>query len=182
MVQDCLENQPFIGMALLREGWERDYYGNPLVYPLGCVGEMVHSERLPDGRYNIVLRGLMKYQIREELLHRSYRQALVEFFEPPVGDRVFPEAVRSELESLMQRYAKLADQEVPIANLLSMKLADTVLLNTLSSLLPFSPGEKYFLLEAADPAQQCGRFLDLLRFNIIAMQGGSGSSIPPYIH
>lgn len=183
MVQDCLENQPFIGMALLREGWEADYYGNPPVFSLGCLGEMVHSERLPDGRYNIVLRGLMKYEVREELLHRSYRQALVTFLDPPGGEQqTFGEGVRSELESLMRRYAKLTDQEVAIGNLLSMGLADTVLLNTLSSLLPFAPGEKYFLLEAESPAQHCGRLMDLLRFNIISLQGGSGSSIPPYVH
>ena len=54
-----------IGMVLLRPGWERDYEGRPPVYPVGCSGVITHAERLPDGRYNIVLRGLEKFRIVE---------------------------------------------------------------------------------------------------------------------
>jgi len=182
MVQDCLEGRPFIGMALLREGWESNYYGNPPVFPLGCVGEIIHSEKLPDGRYNIVLRGLKKYEIVEELLHRSYRQALVRFLDPPEEEAGVPEAVQNELEVLMRRYSKLVDQEIAVDNLLSMGLGFTSLLNTLSSLLPLTPGEKYFLLESENPSQQCGRLLDLLRFNILTLQSGRSTGGPPIVH
>ena len=34
-----------------------DYYGNPAIFEIGTAGEMVHVEQLPDGRFNIVLRG-----------------------------------------------------------------------------------------------------------------------------
>ncbi|MBI3014064.1 MAG: LON peptidase substrate-binding domain-containing protein [Candidatus Tectomicrobia bacterium] len=182
MVQDCLEDRPFIGMALLREGWEPNYYGAPPVYPLGCVGEIIHSEKLSDGRYNIVLRGLKKYEILEELFHRSYRQALVGFRDLPEEEASLPESVREELESLMRRYSRLIDQEIAVDNLLAMGLESTALLNTLSSVLPLPPGEKYFLLESENPSQHCGRLLDLLRFNIIALQGGRGPSGPPLVH
>ena len=55
-----------IGMVLLRPGWERDYDGRPPVYPIGCSGVITHVERLPDGRYNIVLRGLERFRVVEE--------------------------------------------------------------------------------------------------------------------
>ena len=55
-----------IGMVLLRPGWERDYEGRPPVYPVGCSGVITHVERLPDGRYNIVLRGLERFRIVDE--------------------------------------------------------------------------------------------------------------------
>jgi Lon protease-like protein len=29
---------------------------------VGCAGLITHAERLPDGRYNIVLRGLEKFR------------------------------------------------------------------------------------------------------------------------
>ena len=54
MVADALDGDRIIGMALLRPGWEANYEGRPPIYPVGCAGLITHSERLPDGRYNIV--------------------------------------------------------------------------------------------------------------------------------
>ena len=66
MVADALASDRMIGMVLLRPGWERDYEGRPPVYPIGCSGVITHVERLADGRYNIVLRGLERFRIVEE--------------------------------------------------------------------------------------------------------------------
>src|SRR5690349_5431852 len=78
MVADALAADRLIGMVLLRPGWDRDYEGRPAVFPIGCSGVMTHVERLGDGRYNIVLRGLERFRIAEENHDRSYRRALVE--------------------------------------------------------------------------------------------------------
>ena len=66
MVADALASDRMIGMVLLRPGWERDYEGRPPVYPIGCSGVITHVERLADGRYNIVLRGVERFRIVEE--------------------------------------------------------------------------------------------------------------------
>ena len=66
------------GMVLLKPGWERGYDGRPAVYPIGCSGVVTHVERLADGRFNIVLRGLERFRIVEENHERRYRRALVE--------------------------------------------------------------------------------------------------------
>src|SRR5512147_1061011 len=63
MVRDALGGDRIIGMALLRPGWESHYEASPAVYAVGCAGLITHAERLPDGRYNIVLQGLEKYRI-----------------------------------------------------------------------------------------------------------------------
>ena len=55
-----------IGMVLLRPGWERDYEGRPPIYAIGCSGVITHAEQLPDGRYNIVLRGVERFRILRE--------------------------------------------------------------------------------------------------------------------
>ncbi len=57
MVADALAGDRIIGMVLLRPGYEASYDGRPPVYPIGCAGVITHSEPLPDGRFNIVLRG-----------------------------------------------------------------------------------------------------------------------------
>src|SRR3977135_4083932 len=74
MVADALTSDRMIGMVLLRPGWEGDYEGRPPVYPVACSGVITHVERLPDGRYNIVLRGLERVRIIEEDGSRTYRQ------------------------------------------------------------------------------------------------------------
>src|SRR3954470_18907040 len=78
MVADAVASDRMIGMVLLRPGWEGDYEGRPPVYPIGCSGVITHVERLQDGRYNIVLRGLERFRILEEDHTRSYRRAVIE--------------------------------------------------------------------------------------------------------
>src|SRR5881397_342679 len=78
MVADAAADDRMIGMVLLRPGWDRDYEGRPPIYPIGCSGVMTHLERLPDGRYNIVLRGVERVRILEEEDNRSYRRARIE--------------------------------------------------------------------------------------------------------
>src|SRR5688500_7321792 len=78
MVADALRGDRIIGMMLLRPGYENQYEGRPPVYPIGCAGLITHTDRLPDGRYNIVLRGLEKFRVIAEDDGCPYRLAHVE--------------------------------------------------------------------------------------------------------
>ena len=75
MLADALAGDRIIGMTLLQPGFEADYKGAPPVYPVGCAGVITHSERLPDGRSNVVLRGLEKFRILNEDRSKAYRVA-----------------------------------------------------------------------------------------------------------
>src|SRR5947207_4199041 len=78
MVADAIAGDRMIGMVLLQPGWEHDYEGRPPVYPIGSSGVITHFERLTDGRYNIMLRGLERFRILEEDNSRVYRRATVQ--------------------------------------------------------------------------------------------------------
>ncbi|MGH7405380.1 MAG: LON peptidase substrate-binding domain-containing protein, partial [Candidatus Methylomirabilales bacterium] len=52
MLADCLTGERWLAVVLLRPGWEAEYYGRPAVYAVAGAGEIVASERLPDGRSN----------------------------------------------------------------------------------------------------------------------------------
>jgi uncharacterized protein len=67
MVQECLAGDRRLAMALLKSGWEKDYYGRPPVHPIAGAGEIVHHEELSDGRFNILVRGTMRIGISAEL-------------------------------------------------------------------------------------------------------------------
>src|SRR5689334_24880459 len=78
MAADALAGDRLIAPVLLRPGWEDDYDETPAVHPVACLGRVAKNQLLPDGRYNLVLRGLARVRIREELkTDKRYRVARV---------------------------------------------------------------------------------------------------------
>ena len=163
MVADALQADRIIGMVLLRSGWERNYDGRPPVYPVGCSGLVTHAEKLPDGRYNIILRGLEKFRIVSEDDRRSYRLARVESITESQTD---PEALRNErrrLEALLVRRLEQvgADPKVPPS------MPDEDLVNALAQYLEFEPVEKQALLERGGLLARCQSLIELLEMKMI---------------
>jgi Lon protease-like protein len=88
MIADALAGPRVIGMVLLRPGWEQDYHGRPAVYAQGCAGRIEQHEALPEGRSNIVLRGLTRFRILEEHAGEPYRMAAVVPLADAAGGRI----------------------------------------------------------------------------------------------
>ena len=166
MVADTLEEDRIIGMALLRPGWEKDYDGRPPVFPIGCAGLITHHERLPDGRYNIVLRGLQKFRILGEDAGKSYRIARVETIHElvPGSEQDDIRAARRRLESLLvpQPSGKGHDPKVPPS------MADEDLINALAQYMELEPLEKQALLERSGLLDRCRSLIELLEIKMIA--------------
>jgi len=66
MIADALKGDRIIGMVMLQPGHESEYEGRPPIFPIGCAGLITDYEQLPDGRYNIVLGGLVKFRVTGE--------------------------------------------------------------------------------------------------------------------
>jgi len=67
LVRDCLEGDSIFAVPLLREGWQSDYDGRPPVHEVSGVGRVVRHQALPDGRYNLLVLGIGRVRIEEEL-------------------------------------------------------------------------------------------------------------------
>jgi len=165
MVADTLDGDRMIGMALLRPGWESDYEGRPAVFPIGCAGLITHHERLPDGRYNIILRGLQKFRIREEEGGRSYRVAHIEKIDEP-GDVVDVGEIRvarRKLEALLvpQPSGRGHDPKVPPS------MSDEDLINALAQYMELEPLEKQALLERDGLLARCRSLIELLEIKML---------------
>jgi uncharacterized protein len=165
MVADALEGDRMIGMVLLRPGWDRDYEGRPPVYSIGCSGVLTHTERLPDGRYNLVLRGVERFRILEEDHARSYRRALIE----PLGDQRLDAAdrrvilnQRAKLESMLgPSQSSAGDARMPAS------MADEDLVNALAQYLDLEPLEKQALLEQPCLRSRAESLVELLEMKIL---------------
>jgi Lon protease-like protein len=165
MVSDALEEDRIIGMVLLRPGWEQDYDGRPAVYPVGCAGLITHAERLPDGRFNIVLQGLEKFRIRDEDDSRSYRLARVDSIEESLteDDKDEMRLARRRLEALLvpQPKGRGGEPKVPAS------MADEDLVNALAQYLELEPVEKQALLERNGLLNRCRSLIELLEMKVI---------------
>src|SRR3954451_15222395 len=67
MAADAIADDRQIAMALLKPGWERNYYGRPTIEPVVCVGLILSHEKLPDGKYNFLLQGQRRARISREI-------------------------------------------------------------------------------------------------------------------
>ena len=164
MVNEALKGDRIIGMVLLRPGWETDYEGRPPVYPIGCAGVITHAERLADGRFNIVLRGMEKFRIRGEESGRAYRLAQVEPVPepPPEQTREAMQTQRRRLETLLVPQPEGSqERRIPSA------MPDEELVNALAQYLEFEPVEKQALLERDGLLERSRSLIELLEMKVL---------------
>ena len=172
MVDDALNGDRIIGMVLLRPGWERDYDGRPAVYQVGCAGVITHAERLSDGRFNIILRGMEKFRITGEDASRPYRLAQVESVPEPAAESVREEmrVERRRLETLLVPQPEgQPDPKVPSS------MPDEDLVNALAQYLELEPVEKQALLERDGVLQRCRSLIELLEMKVLVARHDWGS-------
>jgi len=67
MITDCLARDERLAVVGLKPGYEAVYEGKPPVYEVAGAGRIVQWERLPTGRYNLLLRGDCRVRIDREL-------------------------------------------------------------------------------------------------------------------
>src|SRR5688572_5282897 len=74
LIRDALAGDKRMTLALLQPGYESDYYGAPAVYPIACAGEITTHQELADGRYYIVVMGLSRITLEEQVQSAPYRK------------------------------------------------------------------------------------------------------------
>jgi Lon protease-like protein len=165
MMADALAGDRLLGMALLRPGWEEEYQKKPPVHPIICVGRIVQEEQLPDGKYNLILHGLSRARIVEEVASpKLYRIAKVDLCQdvPPAGAREAP--LRQALgQGVRPFFAGNAQALGQLERLLDGPLALGPLCDVFSYALPLDVEVKQRLLETLDVEARVGRLLEALR-------------------
>ncbi|MBI3603917.1 MAG: LON peptidase substrate-binding domain-containing protein [Nitrospirae bacterium] len=165
MVTDVASGGRCIGMTVLKEGWEQDYYGNPPIFDVGCVGRLVTVQTLPDGRFDILLQGLHRFEVRDQFYEKGYREAKVALKPDQAGAALDP-AVRAELVHSLKTYLSVCEAGLQWQGLLRQDVDDEIFVNSLSTYLDLTSLEKQFLLEADGLLQQARRLNDFIQFKL----------------
>jgi Lon protease-like protein len=164
MTADVLATNRLLAMALLKPGWERDYYQAPAIEAVVCVGEILSWEKLPDGNYNFLLQGKTRARINSETRGKSYRVASLSPLEESPTLEIDLEHERSLMIDLFsaapfgalpiaRQFRELLNGPIPTAD-----IADLAAFNLLED-IPM----KQKLLEDIDIRHRIGRIVEELR-------------------
>lgn len=108
MTAHLLKTRKALAIARLEEGWEKDYDGRPPIDRCCGAGVVLQSHALPDGRYNLLVQGVARVFVEEELPPtRSFREVRARLLEDhyPHGG---PAALAPEVEALNHLLLSLA--------------------------------------------------------------------------
>ncbi|MFC5992295.1 LON peptidase substrate-binding domain-containing protein [Limoniibacter endophyticus] len=149
MVDDALASNRLIGMIQTMADTE-ELEGEPGLKPVGCAGRIVSFSENGDGRYLILLEGISRFRVTEEISGgKPYRQVRSKFFISDLDQALESDAVdRDSLLEVFQLYLEANGLETDWE---MIRQADNALLvNSLCMMAPYGPAEKQALLEAPD--------------------------------
>jgi hypothetical protein len=157
LTADVLAGRRIMGVARLRPGYQADYAGRPPIFSVAGAGYVVKAEELPDGRYNILLRGVARVQLDEELpAERAYRRARAHVLVDTRSAR--PGALprlRGDLVTLCDRLSMLlGDGGLELRELSRGVGSPAAFADMLAAALVLDPDDRQALLEATDPADR----------------------------
>lgn len=148
--------------------------GPEAVYRVGCAGRITAFSETEDGRLLIVLTGVCRFAVGEELPEVGGYRRVVPHWERFAGDLEAPDTsgVRpTELLAVIRRSLAAQGQHADLEAL--AQLGPDELVSALAMNLPFAPEEKQALLEAPTPGRRAGALIAL------AELGASGAGPPP---
>jgi Lon protease-like protein len=170
MVRDALASDGMIAMIQPKDRSEP-----PLLFDVGCIGRIIASEQLDDGRFNIVLEGVSRFRIAREIdAGTAYRQA--ELDTSGFDDEAEPEPLasvqRAELEIEARRYADALGYGVDWDAV--ARLDDEMLVNGIAQVAPFDAGSKQALIEARDLSARADLLVQFMQFQRMMPGGADG--------
>lgn len=150
MVDDTLVGKRLIGMVQPRLDGAKRADGEPELCAVGCVGRLSSFTETGDGRYLIVLQGVCRFRIDEEIAGRNgYRQCRIRPFAADLDEAVGAEEVdRPALLKTFRNYLSANDLEADWGSI--SRAENATLVNALSMMAPYGAAEKQALLEAPD--------------------------------
>ena len=170
MVRDAMAGDRLIGMVQ-----PRDHAKPPALFEVGCVGRIIGSEELEDGRFNIVLEGLRRFRIAGEAdVATPYRQVDAECdgFDDSEEPEPLAPVQRAELEREAQRYADALGYAVDWEAV--SRLDDEMLVNGIAQIAPLDVGSKQALLETDDIAGRADLLVQFMQFQRMVPGGADG--------
>lgn len=159
MVGRCLEHDEPFGIVLILEGDEVGTHAVPR--RIGTEAAIIASQRHGDGRYDIVVEGRRRFEIRSLDRSRAYLRADVDFLEDPLGldASVLAEAVARLFEGIVEA---LETRGHAVVDETWREMDPRTLSYRVAAALPGADEVRQELLEMPDVASRLRREAELL--------------------
>ena len=155
MVDFAMSSHRLIGMVQARDDGS--------VYNTGCAGRITSYNETSDGRYEIVLTGICRFQFNGELSQESgFRRVKADWaaFEKDLQKMDCLDIDRGKLRGLLKNYFE--KQGLTCSWDAVDQASDEKLMTTLAMICPFDSKEKQALLEAVCCKERAKLFMTML--------------------
>lgn len=167
MMEEALSQDQLIALALLAPGWEKNYEGRPPLLPMACLGRIATHQRLPDDRFNLLLLGLKRVKIVQELPPaKLFREARVEICEDIYSSATAPTrpGLQKQLvDSFKKILPTLGDTHEQVDELLGSNVPLGVLTDIVSYTLDLGLPLKEQLLHECNVDRRAALLVDFLQ-------------------
>lgn len=138
MLLEALDADRLITMGTLKPGWELNHSGQPPISEVVCIGQVISHAPTQEERHNILLIGLARARIVEELeVQRPFRMAMVEII-----DDIYPTVGAAERMKLQQNLLDIYRRFIPEGTLakesFQQMLSSQMSLGMLTDLIGFT--------------------------------------------
>lgn len=171
LVTDALGAERLIGMIQPKAG-EKNTKEPPL-YATGTAGRIVSFSETPDGRLLIVLAGVCRFDLEQEIpTTRGYRRASViwDRFADDYREKPRSPIPRVELLNKLREFFSIKKLETDWEAI--ERLDDLMLCNVLTGVLPLDVAERQSLVDAVTLEDRASRLRSLLAFEVAESNTG----------
>jgi len=164
MVDDCMKGNRLIGIVQPKKTGDLK---KPNLYEVGCIGKITSFDETEDGRYLIILSGICRYKIVNELTNdKLYRECKIDFdnYINDLKENNIEEIKFADLKFIFNDLKNLFIKKGYLINwkdLEKQTLYQTI--NTLSMVSPFSLEEKQILLETNTLVERKKKLEEILK-------------------
>jgi Lon protease-like protein len=172
MIKHCLATHRALAVATLLDG-PVDEHKNPPFSPIAGAGVIVDHEELPDGRYNILLRGDARVHLAELPFLPPYRRARAEILDDLPG--ALSPADRTALLTLVHAFVGDFRAKHPDFDFDFPEGPLEQALNPLASALVASTEARQRILAERSPQERCSLLLEQLAHQRAILQRQPGA-------
>ena len=162
MIDDSMKSNRYIGMIQPKKSGDLK---KPDLHKVGCIGKITSFNETEDGRYLIVLNGVCRYEVINEISSdKLYRECEIEFknFSKDLVEQ--EEQIKfSELKQVFNKLKNLFEQQgyqINWKDLENQSVEQTI--NTLSMASPFTLEEKQILLDTENLKERKNKLEEIL--------------------
>ena len=167
MIDDAMCSNRIIGIIQPKCSDVKSCCGNSELYNVGCAGKITEYSETGDGRYLINIKGIARFEIKEELDKKNLYRRVVPNWTNYERDLLHLDCLELDKEKLKIKLRTYFEKQGMQCSWSAIEnTPDQKLMATLAMVCPLSPQEKQALLEAEDCKSRAELFMSMLRMEI----------------